>query len=284
DAPPGDYNEPYTFTFVAEGGAGDFEFSVGSGDLPEGLNLASDGTLSGTPKQVGTFEVTIVVTDGDDVSEEVTIEISIGRHRWIAYASNKTTGGTDEELFVVDIANNLYPESNLSAPVGGTTNIHQVAFSPGGEYLAFIATEGDDTQVFVSRLSSGVPEAPLPLETFSVLNNVLLWSPDGRYLAYSRDDDHVLHVANFSSGLPESGTAVGEGYLASWASATRLVFANAGFTTLNFSTMNDGVPSSPQSIIVGAELNGLLIDTDVGGEDVVAVKAPLDPCYQENYL
>jgi hypothetical protein len=91
-------------------------------------------------------------------------------------------------------------------------------------------------------------------------------------------------VADFSSGVPAAGSPVGEGYSPAWASPTRLVFANSSYENLEFSVIDDGSPSAPQTIIVGATLSGLQILTDVGGDDVLAVKAPLDPCYQENYL
>ncbi|WP_460640247.1 choice-of-anchor Q domain-containing protein, partial [Larkinella harenae] len=45
--------------FTAAGGSGSFSFSVVSGTLPAGLSLATNGVLSGTPTQFGSFSLTV---------------------------------------------------------------------------------------------------------------------------------------------------------------------------------------------------------------------------------
>lgn len=47
----------------ASGGAAPYTYAVASGSLPAGITLASDGTLSGTPKEAGTFHFTVQTTD-----------------------------------------------------------------------------------------------------------------------------------------------------------------------------------------------------------------------------
>ncbi|TCB95599.1 hypothetical protein E0H26_19250 [Micromonospora zingiberis] len=54
----GTVDRPYSFRFTAEGDS-DIEFAVASGLLPEGLTLARDGLLSGTPGVAGTFAFTV---------------------------------------------------------------------------------------------------------------------------------------------------------------------------------------------------------------------------------
>jgi len=53
----------YSQSFVATGGAAPYSYAVIAGALPGGLTLATDGTLAGTPVSVGTFNITISVTD-----------------------------------------------------------------------------------------------------------------------------------------------------------------------------------------------------------------------------
>jgi len=55
-----------TPTFTAQGGQTPYTWSLvpGSPALPPGLFLSSNGTLSGTPTQEGTFDFTIMLTDG----------------------------------------------------------------------------------------------------------------------------------------------------------------------------------------------------------------------------
>ena len=64
DAPPvaGVVGNPYTFQFQAEGGAAPYQWSMLSGNPPDGLTLAADGTLSGTPTRP-TSSIAVLVTD-----------------------------------------------------------------------------------------------------------------------------------------------------------------------------------------------------------------------------
>ncbi len=57
-------NTPYSTTLAANGGVAPYNWTVSSGTLPTGVTLASNGTLSGTPTQVGTFSFTAQVSDG----------------------------------------------------------------------------------------------------------------------------------------------------------------------------------------------------------------------------
>ena len=54
---------PYGYYFNASGGSPPFNWAVTSGALPDGLTLASDGTLSGTPTAAGSFAFTVTATD-----------------------------------------------------------------------------------------------------------------------------------------------------------------------------------------------------------------------------
>jgi hypothetical protein len=53
----------YSRTLTATGGSFPYIFSVSAGLLPAGLGLQPDGTLAGTPLQIGTFNFTVRVTD-----------------------------------------------------------------------------------------------------------------------------------------------------------------------------------------------------------------------------
>ncbi len=54
---------PYGQQFAASGGTGPYTFAVTSGSIPAGMTLSSDGLLSGTATQGGTFNFTITATD-----------------------------------------------------------------------------------------------------------------------------------------------------------------------------------------------------------------------------
>jgi hypothetical protein len=61
--PAGAVNYAYSgFTFSASGGSPPYTWAPG-GTLPPGLTLGTDGTLSGTPTQIGTFSFSVTPTD-----------------------------------------------------------------------------------------------------------------------------------------------------------------------------------------------------------------------------
>ena len=68
---------PYAATLAASGGAGDYSYVVTSGELPTGIMLASDGTLSGRPSTAGVFPLGLQVRDhlGRRASGELTLRV-----------------------------------------------------------------------------------------------------------------------------------------------------------------------------------------------------------------
>jgi hypothetical protein len=62
--PHGTVGKAYKVTVTATGGLGaPYVWSLAAGTLPKGLSFASDGVLSGTPQQAGTFKITVSVDD-----------------------------------------------------------------------------------------------------------------------------------------------------------------------------------------------------------------------------
>jgi len=76
--PGGVANTSYTTTLVATGGRSPLGWNVTGGALPTGVSLAANGTLSGIPTAVGTFNFTATVTDdlGEDESKVFTLVIA----------------------------------------------------------------------------------------------------------------------------------------------------------------------------------------------------------------
>lgn len=74
----GEVSIPYNYTLRVSGNTGAVTWSKISGDLPAGLSLAGDGTISGTPTAAGISYLTLRATDagtGDTLDCPVTIEI-----------------------------------------------------------------------------------------------------------------------------------------------------------------------------------------------------------------
>lgn len=59
----GSYGAAYAATLQATGGLAPLSWSLVSGALPSGLSLSSAGVISGTPTVVGSFSITVRVTD-----------------------------------------------------------------------------------------------------------------------------------------------------------------------------------------------------------------------------
>lgn len=55
----------YSQTITASGAIAPYTFAVTSGSLPTGVTLATGGALTGTPTQVGSFNITITATDAN---------------------------------------------------------------------------------------------------------------------------------------------------------------------------------------------------------------------------
>src|SRR5207237_1147125 len=58
-------NAAFSQSFTASNAIGATNFTLASGTLPAGLTLASNGTLSGTPLQTGTFPIVVKATDAN---------------------------------------------------------------------------------------------------------------------------------------------------------------------------------------------------------------------------
>ena len=68
----------YSYTASVSGGTPAYYWSIESGTLPEGLSIDSfTGTISGTPRQHGTFNFTISVSDYDETTSSVTRTLTL---------------------------------------------------------------------------------------------------------------------------------------------------------------------------------------------------------------
>jgi large repetitive protein len=75
--PVGFVQVSYNTTVTASGGNGALSFAQGTGNLPPGLTLDSNGVLRGLPTTVGTYTFSVVVTDADNLSGSGTFTLVI---------------------------------------------------------------------------------------------------------------------------------------------------------------------------------------------------------------
>jgi len=77
DLPSGTEDESYSAQLNATGGAGNYTWEIVSGELPPGLTLSTNGSISGEPEETGTFEFTVRVTDGNGSRDERRLRIKV---------------------------------------------------------------------------------------------------------------------------------------------------------------------------------------------------------------
>ncbi len=71
--------QPYHFKLEAQGGILPLKWEVTAGSLPEGIDVAPDGTLTGAPTEVDTFHFVVTVTDSGkpvrQLKKEFTLDV-----------------------------------------------------------------------------------------------------------------------------------------------------------------------------------------------------------------
>ncbi len=138
--PAGQAGTAYSQTISASGGVGPYIFSLTSGTLPDGLALATDGTLSGTPTAPGapTFTVTATDSNGAIGSRSYTLTIANGV---VPVAVSKQVSTQMDIPVQVDLT--------LGASGGPFTSATVISVGPGGtatvspgEVLTFTPSQG----------------------------------------------------------------------------------------------------------------------------------------------
>ena len=67
----------YTDTVTATGGTAPLSFAVTTGSLPDGLSMASSGTITGTPTTAGAETFTVTVTDSASATDAAEFTITV---------------------------------------------------------------------------------------------------------------------------------------------------------------------------------------------------------------
>jgi hypothetical protein len=77
--PNGNYGQTYNQTIVAGGGVPPYNYTVASGNLPNGLDLSPSGVLTGIPSKAGLFNFTVQATDmnGCSGTEEYSVMVKL---------------------------------------------------------------------------------------------------------------------------------------------------------------------------------------------------------------
>ncbi len=122
---PGDlYNTPYSYTLEASGGTAPYAWSISSGSLPNRLSLdPSTGVISGNPLTVGTFPITVKVTDtnGQIDSQALTLVVDQAASSTQASIPSAASTGATTTLSATVTAAVGTPTGTVTFTAGGIT-------------------------------------------------------------------------------------------------------------------------------------------------------------------
>lgn len=153
-------NVAYSTTLRASGGTSPYSwaFATSSGSLPAGLQLNSNGTIAGTPRDNGTFTFRLRVQDNRGVTAERDLSLTIAAAPATttipvpSTGSNQTTTQTPTDSSTQTTTNGTTAQStiSISSPSAGTSIF-------GNESLVVITTsvEARDVKLSVRTLSGG---------------------------------------------------------------------------------------------------------------------------------
>lgn len=209
----GTYGEPLDIDLAANGGAAPYQYVL-NGTLPAGITFdTSTGTLSGTPTALGTFQVSLTVTDanGFTVTREYGLTIAAPEitaaaevptaGAFVAYRGQiSATGGTTPYAFAVT-SGALPPGLSLDAETGSLTGTPRVV----GDYSFSISVT--DANGFVTTL-------PISLSVEQVFTVVLpataaearQFRPYGQVLAATGGTAPYAYI--ISAGVLPAGIAL----------------------------------------------------------------------------
>ena len=97
--PNGTVNVAYSATLSASGGRPPYTWTLVSGELPPGLSLSSDGTVSGTPTTVGSYTFTMQVQDSTGLTATQPYTVSVSSQLPVgcgAFTDNSTCGNVGD--------------------------------------------------------------------------------------------------------------------------------------------------------------------------------------------
>jgi uncharacterized protein YhjY with autotransporter beta-barrel domain len=128
----------YSQSITATGGVAPYGFAITAGALPSGITLASDGTLSGTSFEVGTFNFTVTATDANGQSASQAYSITIA----------------------APVLTMTPPPGTLDAPYGAPFSQAFVASGSPGPYSYTLTGALPAGLTFSGNTISGTPTAP----------------------------------------------------------------------------------------------------------------------------
>uniref|UniRef100_UPI00289DFD23 Ig-like domain-containing protein n=1 Tax=Pantoea sp. CTOTU49201 TaxID=2953855 RepID=UPI00289DFD23 len=171
--PAATLNTPYSQTFSASGGSGNYSFSMSG--LSTGLTLSPAGVLSGMPATAGSFSFTVIVTDtitNSSAQQAYTLNVALSGQPPVAntVTSNVVANSgenTIEPLISGGAATNI---DILQQPVHGSARVlnSRILYQPVAGF------SGSDSLIYSASNSFGTTQATV---TLNVTAAVISFTP-----------------------------------------------------------------------------------------------------------
>lgn len=225
--PTGFEGAAYSHSLEAEGGNNSYSWTTVAGAVPPGLSLASNGDVAGTPTSTGTFDVTVEVTSGGQMTQQ-SLSMMVTQQGTLTVTTTSAPDG---------IQNTDYGTESLSA-VGGDGNYAWTVTSGSPPAGLSVSASGQITGVptgsgtsdFTVEVTSAAQTAqqPLSITVWPTLSVTTASLPEG--------------VVGTDYGTETLAASGGEGSYA-WALAPGSAPLPAGLALAGNGTIT-GTPSS----------------------------------------
>lgn len=275
---PGRYKLEYGASFSASGGSGPYQFRVTAGELPPGLELAIDGTITGTPTFPGSWSFTLEVTDelGARAEQEYTLEVE--RNSLVALTVFLSSSSTRVDTLLLDLTQPgdglLHRQDNSRFP----------QFSPDGRWLKWNMLDDQGTSDrYAQPLVDRTPLEQVPLAEDETDRPWCVWSPDskrlGCALASSVNASFELGVRSVTDTSIEAVMPIADATAGDprWLSPTRIVYTDpdSGLVAANF--VGDEVTMAPYLQSLSDEAGAFRLITDYGSERGIVYTSGASP-------
>lgn len=275
---PGRYKLDYGARFSASGGSGSYEFRVTAGELPFGLDLASDGALTGTPTFPGTWSFTIEVTDAFGARAEQDYTLEIERNGLVALTVFLSSSSTRVDALLID----------LTEPGDGVLHRQEYSrfpkFSPDGRWLKWSASDDQgSSDRYAQPLVDRSRLEQVPLAEDETDRPWCVWSPDskrlGCALASSNHASFELGVRSVTGTSIEAVVPIADATAGDprWLSPTRLVYTDADSGLFTANVHDDVVSVEPYLKSLRDEAGQIRLTTDYGSERAVVHSSGSSP-------
>jgi len=238
----GQVNTPYNSSVAATGGTLPYGWSISAGALPTGVGLTSGtGALSGTPTAAGTFNFTVMVTDGIGQTATKALSIVISNQSAPTLTSINPTQGAVGGVTLVTLTG-----TNFSAPA--TLNFSGTGVTAGNVVVVNAQTITADLTIASGASNDNHPiSVTTPGGTTGTVGFLVVWMPSLSSISpVSGNRGATVGVTLLGSQLKGGTVAI---------SGTGVTISNVAF--LNFGTkitlqlnISAGAPVGPRNITV----------------------------------